>query len=806
VRRALVAVLIALAACAACIVLPALASADGDPGSDVLLEQNLFFGSDAGISVKQQLSLDQLLNATAKAGAPVRVAIIAKQDDLGTVTPLWQKPQTYAAYLGYELSNTYSGRLLVVMPNGYGIYWHANPAGANKLASQLSDKHPSSDDAAGLTAATVNAVDRIEAFAGVDASKIAPSLTQTTPATSKGGANFDASSHAGATTTSRQVTNRQHHKLPSGVFLVVLIVILLLYVGWRSGRLRKLQLRRAIPRRWSLPKGLRVRPIALLPTVLLAVVVAALIINESRAGSSAAQPGSTLATNPHLDPGTALSPKLAPGFTLSDQTGRSVSLSQYRGKVVILGFVDAECQTICPLTTQAMLDAKAALGKAGDKVQLLGVNANWKSIQIDDVLNYTDLHGMSGRWQFLTGSLPQLESVWSAYGLNELAHPPPGTTPSSEIDHVAGVYLIDPQGRLRYVFTTYPSYSAIPQFGQRLAQDAAKLLPGHPAVSTHYTYAEVHGTPPTQTASVPMLGGGHMSVGPGKPHLYMFFATWDKQTTQIAAELDDLNSYAHASSKSGLPALTAVDEGSVEPSAGALKAFVTGLEQPLAYPVAVDQTGKLADGYGVQGEPWFVLTNSAGKIVWYREVYTQGWPSLSNLEQEVRNDLARSPKTPKTVEQASRSLAGSPAPLAAIHAQAARLLNGGQTALDARIKSLHGYPVVLNIWGSWCGPCVSEFGLFAKASVQYGKRVAFLGADTDDSSADAKAFLHQHHVSYPSYSTTDTSLDKILVGGLEGTPTTVFINPAGKVTNAIPESYESLGELDTDIKNYALQP
>ena len=254
---------------------------------------------------------------------------------------------------------------------------------------------------------------------------------------------------------------------------------------------------------------------------------------------------------------------------------------------------------------------------------------------------------MLGRWQFLTGSLKQLESVWSAYGLNELAHPPPGTTPSSQIDHVAGVYLIDPQGRLRYVFTTYPSYSAIPQFGQRLAQEVSNLLPSHPAVNTHYAYAEVRGTSPTVAATVPTLGGGALTVGPGKPHLYMFFATWDQQTTQIAAQLEDLNSYAPMPPSQGYRLLTAVDEGSVEPSPDALRKFIAGLKQPLTYPVAIDRTGKLADGYGVQGEPWFVLTNAAGKIVWYREVYTEGWPSLAELKQEVRNDLAGARKTPQ---------------------------------------------------------------------------------------------------------------------------------------------------------------
>ena len=100
---------------------------------------------------------------------------------------------------------------------------------------------------------------------------------------------------------------------------------------------------------------------------------------------------------------------------------------------------------------------------------------------------------------------------------------------------------------------------------------------------------------------------------------------------------------------------------------------------------------------------------------------------------------------------------------------------------------------------------VSEFGLFSKASVQYGKRVAFLGADTDDSSVDAKAFLREHHVSYPSYSTTDTSIDKILVGGLQGTPTTVFIRPDGTIADVHLDNYQSIGALDTDIQDYALR-
>ena len=80
------------------------------------------------------------------------------------------------------------------------------------------------------------------------------------------------------------------------------------------------------------------------------------------------------------------SPAPAPDFTLGDQFGQPVSLHSFRGKVVILAFNDSECTTICPLTTTAMLDAKAMLGAAGSRVQLLGVDANPKATSVEDVL------------------------------------------------------------------------------------------------------------------------------------------------------------------------------------------------------------------------------------------------------------------------------------------------------------------------------------------------------------------------------------------------------------------------------------
>ena len=118
-RRALVAAVLAIML-ATWTVSPA-AFADGDPGSDVLVYQDLFAGSDTGLSVSQQVQLGTLLKSASRADVPIRVAIISSQDDLGSVTALWRQPRAYARFLGIELSLAYKQRLLVVMPNGAGV-------------------------------------------------------------------------------------------------------------------------------------------------------------------------------------------------------------------------------------------------------------------------------------------------------------------------------------------------------------------------------------------------------------------------------------------------------------------------------------------------------------------------------------------------------------------------------------------------------------------------------------------------------------------------------------------------------------
>jgi cytochrome c biogenesis protein CcmG/thiol:disulfide interchange protein DsbE len=772
-RRALaLALLLCLVACASA---PS-ALADGDPGSDVLVYQSLFLASDAGVTIAQQATLDRLLQATRRSGFPVRIAIIASRDDLGSVTALWLKPRLYARFLSVELSLAYTGPLLVVMPNGFGFNWpgHAAPT-AYRTLSRIAIRPGGTGLASAVRAA-------VSALAAAEHVRIAaPS----------GGANAKSTGppHGGASAAA-SVAHGGDGTLIVAAALAAIAAVGIAVLVVRSRRARP-EVR--LPARGRRPRRLGRAAVPVSVALALSVGLPILALSMPRAPSPGQ--GNALATNPYVDPGTRVSGP-APGFTLTDELGRPVSLHAFRGKVIILAFTDSECTTICPLTTSAMLAAKRMLGAAGSQVQLLGVDANPKATALQDVLSYSQLHGLLGDWHFLTGSLLQLKRVWGAYHIEAAIE-------AGQVAHTPAVYVVDPRGRLARIYSTQQSYASIDQQAQVFAGEASALLPGHPPVRSSLTYAQIPTLTPADRVSLARAGGGTVRLGPARsPRLLLFFATWNQQTTSLGGQLETLDRYASSAHAARLPALTAVDEGSVEPSTAALGRFLDGLPRPLSYPVAIDRSGRVADGYEVQGEPWFVLTSPNGRILWYWEVSTSGWPSQAGLARDVRAALAPAPRRPADLAAAQRELAGSPAPLAALHQQADRLLGTGQ-AFSARIRALRGYPIVVNAWASWCIACQSEFDLFATASAHYGRDVAFLGADTGDYSAgDARAFLAAHPVTYPSFQTTTTDLNPL--APIPGLPTTIFINRAGRVVDVHVGVYDSQGSLDGDVETYAL--
>lgn len=120
--------------------------------------------------------------------------------------------------------------------------------------------------------------------------------------------------------------------------------------------------------------------------------------------------------------------------------------------------------------------------------------------------------------------------------------------------------------------------------------------------------------------------------------------------------------------------------------------------------------------------------------------------------------------------------------------RSASLLPSGPTALPAfdptRFRSLlaelHGKPVVVNFWGSWCGPCRQEAPHLAAASRTYQGRVQFLGVDVTDFRTPARAFIRQFGWTYPSVFDPTGAIRSSF--GLVGAPHTMIFDANGNRT------------------------
>jgi cytochrome c biogenesis protein CcmG, thiol:disulfide interchange protein DsbE len=97
------------------------------------------------------------------------------------------------------------------------------------------------------------------------------------------------------------------------------------------------------------------------------------------------------------------------------------------------------------------------------------------------------------------------------------------------------------------------------------------------------------------------------------------------------------------------------------------------------------------------------------------------------------------------------------------------------------LAELHGTPVVVNVWASWCGPCREEAPLLAAAHRTYGDRVQFIGVDILDERGSARAFMREFGWTYPSvYDPSGEIRDGL---GLLGQPVTLFYDASGELAN-----------------------
>lgn len=153
------------------------------------------------------------------------------------------------------------------------------------------------------------------------------------------------------------------------------------------------------------------------------------------------------------------------------------------------------------------------------------------------------------------------------------------------------------------------------------------------------------------------------------------------------------------------------------------------------------------------------------------------------------------------IDRALTQLRGAPAPLAALHRRHGQLLGGGVNAFEARLRALRGHPVVINKWASWCYPCRQEAPILQRASAEFGRRVAFLGIDGKDNVREARAFLREFPVPYPSYRDDDEDIARKL-GIPVNYPITLFLGADGRQTFVHQGAYRTYAALRDDIRRY----
>lgn len=361
--------------------------------------------------------------------------------------------------------------------------------------------------------------------------------------------------------------------------------------------------------------------------VILAALVAAWVTLSLKQKTPVYHKPVANAINDPVDPGTSLNGTPAPNFTLTDQYGKTFSLSQFRGKVVVLAFVDSQCTNICPLTTESMMHALQLLGpEAAAHVQLVGVNANPTATAQKYVKAYSVAHGMMNSWHFGTASLAQLKAIWSKYNIES-------QIVNGAIDHTPALYIIDPQGKEQELFLTASQYAAVSPESNVLAGQIAKFLPSgvqaNPLKSATYVPSTLGPSTAVEIPKVTPSGEqGTVTLGPGKPQLDVFFGSWLPNSKQ---DLAALSAYALAP---GSPQVVGVDVATTEPSDTTVQKMLQRMPK-LSYPIGIDKTGELSDGYNVTDLMWLTLTDGKGHVIWHHD----GWLPVQTLKSDVTKAL-----------------------------------------------------------------------------------------------------------------------------------------------------------------------
>jgi len=121
---------------------------------------------------------------------------------------------------------------------------------------------------------------------------------------------------------------------------------------------------------------------------------------------------------------------------------------------------------------------------------------------------------------------------------------------------------------------------------------------------------------------------------------------------------------------------------------------------------------------------------------------------------------------------------------------------------DARnLATLAGRPMLINFWASWCGPCKIELPLLAQAHHEWGDRVAFLGIDAQDASAEGWKALTAAGVEYPQLE-DPKGRSRAAFGWTGGLPLTVFVDARGRIVGTERTAFRTYPEVTAALRRH----
>lgn len=148
----------------------------------------------------------------------------------------------------------------------------------------------------------------------------------------------------------------------------------------------------------------------------------------------------------------------AKDFALTDHNGKARTLADFKGKAVVIFFGYTQCPDVCPTTMAEMATVMKQLGSSSDKVQVLFVTIDPE--RDTQALLAAYVPNFDSRFLGLYGDAAATAKVAKEFKV--FYQKAPGSTPSSyTMDHTAGTYVFDPEGRIRLFVRNGQSTDAI---------------------------------------------------------------------------------------------------------------------------------------------------------------------------------------------------------------------------------------------------------------------------------------------------------------------------------------------------------